>query len=181
MIKSQKPAVMLDLETLGTAPGCVVTSIGACAWYPQTGEMIEDFKVNITIKSALAAGLAVDGDTLGWWFTQSSKAQQAFIADAVPIHTALDMFSNWYRGLSVYADIDGIWGHGATFDVPVLTAAYVAIGEKAPWHYRTPRDTRTLFALAGYEPPRADVTHDALQDAIDQAGWVTTALKMLAA
>lgn len=82
-----------------------------------------------------------------------------------------------------------IWSHGAAFDPPILAAAYAAVGLPVPWHYRAPRDTRTLFDLAGisdhsgwldqYPGPLA-VPHHALDDAICQARAVVAAYARIA-
>lgn len=178
MTESNLPAVMLDLETLGTEPGCVITSVGAVAWWPRDGRIVSEFKGNISIEDSLHWGLKIEGKTLAWWFTQPTEAQRAMTDGARAMMPVLGEFAGW---LDAQGQISGMWAHGATFDPPILGAAYKAMDCDVPWHYRAPRDTRTLFDLAGYEPPRAGVTHDALQDARDQAAWVTTALSRLRA
>lgn len=59
-------AVMLDLETWGTAPGSALRSIGACTFIPATGETPQTFYRNITRASCEAVGLAVDPETVKW-------------------------------------------------------------------------------------------------------------------
>lgn len=78
-----------------------------------------------------------------------------------------------------------LWSHGAATDPPWLAAAYHACGLPVPWHYRAPRDTRTLFDLAGIDdhsawlkqhPGPLGVPHHALDDAICQARAVCGAM-----
>ena len=77
-----------------------------------------------------------------------------------------------------------LWSHGPAFDPPILAEAYHAVGLPVPWHYRAPRDTRTLFDVAGIEDHsawlaqhsgEARVQHHALSDAICQARAVCAA------
>lgn len=96
-----------------------------------------------------------DPRTVQWWSEQSSEAQAAFV-DPVDLKVALGNFSNWLCDLvsAPYTPSHGhtgitIWSHGASFDPPILAAAYEAVGLPVPWHYRAPRDTRTAFDMAG--------------------------------
>lgn len=77
-----------------------------------------------------------------------------------------------------------LWSHGAATDAPWLAAAYHACGLPVPWHYRAPRDTRTLFDLAGIDdhsawlkqhPGPLGIAHHSLDDAICQARAVCAA------
>lgn len=121
-----------------------------------------------------------DPDTEAWWAKQSDEAQGAF-ADAVDLKVGLERFAEWLSLLVDDArDIPSIrlWSHGAATDAPWLAAAYHACGLPVPWHYRAPRDTRTLFDLAGIDdhsawlkqhPGPLGIAHHSLDDAICQA------------
>jgi hypothetical protein len=65
----------------------------------------------------------------------------------------------------------------------MLEAAYHATGYIIPWDYRSARDTRTLFDLAGqltgWEKSRRETVHTALADAIAQAEDVRSAYAVL--
>lgn len=143
-----------------------------------------------------------DPQTVQWWSEQSDEAQAAF-TDPVDLREALVRFSQWVmdicypheRGLTVPENDDinpptniRLWSHGAAFDPPILAAAYDAVGLPVPWHYRAPRDTRTLFDAAGIEDHSAllarhsgddRVQHHALSDAICQARAVCAAYSRL--
>lgn len=135
-----------------------------------------------------------DPRTVQWWSEQSDEAQAAF-ADPVELKDALAAFTSWlYRiagesGNSIAQRSDlRIWSHGAAFDSPILAAAYEAVGLPVPWHYRAPRDTRTLFDLAdvtdhsawlAQHPGPLGLTHHALDDAICQARAVCAAYKRI--
>jgi hypothetical protein len=65
----------------------------------------------------------------------------------------------------------------------MIEAAYRAVGMPAPWGHREPRDTRTVFELAGLDFKQAKyaegVEHNALDDARNQAVGVIDAYALL--
>lgn len=165
---------MLDIETWGLHPGCALRSIGACIFGPNgIGATFY-----IAIERDGQDGLHVDPATVAWWQNQSAEAQTAF-DNAVPLSLALKEFATWYE----LQKPDTIWAHGPAFDHPNLGAAYRAIGDREPWHYRAVRDTRTAFDQAGIVDHSAwldrfntGTHHNALDDAITQAKAVVAAL-----
>lgn len=158
--------IMLDLETLGTAPGSVIRSIGAVVFNPLTGQLGEEFYRNIDLASCLAVGLTVDPATEAWWAKRSAEARARLEIDPRPLDQVLDAFG-------AFCDRAGgvrLWGHGGNFDEPLLSAAYRAAGLRTPWMYWDGRCTRTIYDAAGVKPDRAvGVHHDALVDARNQA------------
>lgn len=168
--------VMNDLETLGTAPGCVILSIGAVVFDPITGRMGAEFYRNIDRASCLAIGLTIDDDTAAWWREPSQEARDRLEVNPQPILEVLADFTAWW------SDVGGrrFWGHGAGFDEPILRAAYKAAGLSAPWSFSRSRDTRTIYDLANVAPNRdVGVHHDALVDARNQAVAVCDAFRKL--
>lgn len=176
---------MLDLETLGTNPGCIILSIGACRWNPEQKQITlrprDKFYRNVNIQSCLDAGLTADGATIAWWLDQSHEARAALrIPEPGDLSLALLQFQNFYEAWGEVPELRcrRLWCHGATFDVPVLGAAYRTLDKKEPWGYRDVRDTRTLFELTGVIIDRtAGIHHHALHDAIAQAEAVHQALR----
>jgi hypothetical protein len=137
--------------------------------------------------------LTRDPRTVQWWSEQSDEAQAAF-ANPVDLREALERFGVWLFNMTDNAaskpyDTNHLrlWSHGSHFDPPILAAAYPAVGLPVPWHYRAPRDTRTLFDAAGIDDDgdgsyRTFMTafnhgtaHNALDDAIAQARCVCAA------
>ena len=55
--------VMLDIETLGTEPGCAIVSVGAARWSID-GVGDERLYREVSLSSCGAAGLEIDPDTL---------------------------------------------------------------------------------------------------------------------
>lgn len=195
--------IILDLETWGTAPGSDIRSIGACVMQPENGYVaMPDSAYNGTkgtfyiacdnphngIDTMRRYPLTRNPATVKWWSEQSDEAQAAF-ADPVDLGAALEAFRDWLEPLQYGANAEGgslrIWSHGAAFDPPILAAAYEAVGLPVPWHYRAPRDTRTLFDTADIDdhsawlkqhPGPLGVPHHALDDAICQARAVCAAM-----
>lgn len=185
-----KPAVMIDLETLGKAPGCAIASIGAVKFDPYSDWMGDIFHVHVDLKSCEASGLKIDADTVLWWLQQDVDARDVLIngqreaarssqqglsiswcpkkmCACATLYTALDAFTGFY------ADSEAIWCNGASFDYPILSAAYAAIRENAPWQFWQEHDLRTLKNLnKGARLARLGTHHSAMDDAIHQARLV---------
>jgi 3'-5' exoribonuclease Rv2179c-like domain len=174
--------VMLDLETLGTKPGCAIVSIGACIFDIDGVHDTFYRAINVATKFG-SKSLAIDPGTVVWWMAQSPEARAVFFDPAgVSTYDALVDFKNWWKAkapLNLH-DGDFIWCHGATFDAPILEAAYNAIEDIPPFKFYNVRDTRTLYSLAGVSVDRAKGTHhNALDDAVAQAVAVIKAYGIL--
>jgi hypothetical protein len=160
--------IMLDLETLGRNPGCVILQIGACRFNPAKG-IISTFSRSIDIRSSISKGFTVDGETISWWFEQEDAARKSVIDKTVPITTALNEFSKF-----VGNDGDILWSH-KDFDASILKEAYGKLNIPFPVGYRNIYDLRTLTGIAklmkiSTNRTREGVYHTALDDAIYQAG-----------
>lgn len=163
---------MLDIETLGQDPGCVVLSIGAVAFDEDV--LSEKFHERISIESCTDAGLEVDGNTLEWWLDQDEDAKEA-LKGSRPLQTVLEEFSIFY-----IENCDGnIWANAPSFDCEILKAAYEAVGEKPPWEYYEQRCYRTMKNVAGVSTVTGGTKHDALDDAINQAATLQKALNSI--
>lgn len=157
---------MLDIETLGREPGCVVLSIGAVQF--GVDGVGTPFYKEIDTVSCEDAGLTIEAATLDWWLDQDEKAQEC-LRGGVPLDEALRLFSQFYELFGC----EEIWANAPTFDCRILEAAYEATGLEKPWTFREERCFRTLKALPGAvtepsEEPEG-VAHDALYDARWQA------------
>lgn len=171
--------VMVDTETLGTTPGSVILSLGACVFDPmwRTATFEETFYRTIDRASCEAVGLTVDPKTLEWWSDPSrAEAWAALQVDPQPIGDVLTAFTGWWlRNRGVY-----FWAHAPNFDESLLSAAYRACGQTPPWRFWDVRCTRTIYDLAKVKPDRAQgMHHNALDDAKSQAAAVTVAYRTL--
>src|ERR1700731_4700055 len=102
------PRVMIDLETLGTRPGCSVLSIGAAEFSPDGVKA--SFYVVVRRSSCLDAGLVEDPDTVVWWGRQSPEARTVLTEAAdplrsVPLGHARHQFDFWLGQVVGEADV----------------------------------------------------------------------------
>lgn len=173
--------VMIDLETLGAKRKDVaIVQLAAVAFDPETGEITSSF--NRYVKSVGSDCFYIDPQTVAWWLTQKRAAalgERLQSADAVYLPEALIAFAEWYA----LQNAEAVWSHGCAFDVAIVEHACAIFGYSTPWHYRHPRDTRTLYALApgGMPVVKTDPEreHDALYDCELQVQHVVGALKAL--
>lgn len=162
--------IMHDLESLGLEPGSVIRSIGAVVFDPFSAAQGETFYVNIDQTSCESFGLVTDPGTEAWWQDPArAEALAAVLIDPKPLPDALAAFTDFYQA----QDGHRLWCQGPSFDAALLGAAYQAAGMKPPWAYNAPRDTRTVYDMAGFKPDSSKVAHHALADARDQARAVT--------
>lgn len=175
--------VMVDLETLGTKPGCSVASIGAVAFDPLNGVIGPSFSSRISLVSCENAGLRIEAGTLRWWLDQSEAARRdTFLGQVAPLERVIRAFGDWWAENAVWGGTR-LWSHGATFDPGIIEHAYSVIGERVPWKFADVRDTRTIFDLAGinlaeFRDDKA-VHHSAHSDAMVQATAVIAAYQKL--
>jgi len=175
--------VMIDLETVGTAPGSGIISIGAVAFAPGVAELDWPcyYSGPISRRSCRFIGLTDDQATLDWWNRQAPEARMVFNAAsdeqtvrAVHIINALMQFSTWFRaqGANLEANLE-VWGNGSDFDNVLLQCAMKKADVDAPWPFymnRCFRTMKTQFPVP--EPTFKGVRHNALQDALHQTRWL---------
>lgn len=164
--------IMLDLETMGTAPNAAIVAIGAVCM-TNTGKVCsEPFYRPVDLQTSLDAGLRADGDTVLWWMQQGAAARAAICAeDRATLTAALCMFRDW---LPTSSAISGVWGNGAASDNVWIDSAFRAVRLHKPWSYRQDRCYRTFCRMHRDvpEPPENRDAHNALSDAIWQAAYL---------
>lgn len=166
--------LMIDLETLGTAPNAPVVAIGAVYFDPDTGTLGDEFDGAIDVEDALRYG-RMSGSTLKWWLGQSDAARQKVVRGRHPAVKVFEAFETFCRK---HGDRVQPWGNGASFDITILEYAFGRILEReAPWKFWNVRDCRTIKALADgivqYLDPLEGTAHNAIDDARHQARWVS--------
>lgn len=177
--------LMIDIETLGTDADAPVLSVGACFFDIATGEIGPTFDGKISVADALEYG-PVCGETFAWWMQQSDEARLNVIQGH---QTTKEILTGFHFFVARNCDIAEVrpWGHGAAFDITIIERLFAkALGDRVdpadrrspPWNFRNVRDTRTIRALgeaAGHQftGDREGTHHDALDDAVYQAKWVS--------
>lgn len=175
--------VMCDLETLDNVPGGVILSIGAVEFDHVTGLLGKRFYEVVSIKSCQLMGLTVNPETVSWWRAQPQEAQAvldlALAPDAVPLDTALGMFSEFLLSCDKEPEL---YGNGSDFDNAFLSVAYRKCGRPPPWKFwhnrcfRSLKSNKHLRKLVS-EPLRQGAHHNALDDAVHQAHWAVALLR----
>jgi hypothetical protein len=163
---------MIDLETLGTKPDCVILTLGAIKFNPFTSEEPHSGiyqKINIDEQDAL--GRSQDDSTIEWWGKQTASVQEeAFTEDG---RISLDTMTKEINKFLVGVDV--VWAQGP------LENLYQQLKLPIPWNFWQIRDSRTLFSLLKKDPRKAiqQEAHNALADCYYQALSVQTAYKEL--
>lgn len=171
--------LMVDLETLGLKSSCVIMEVGYAIFETQANQINSSgvWKLHIQDQNQRT----VDGGSLAWWSEQSDEARSNAFR-SLPRISPISFLHEFAEQID-WHNIQGVWSHGLGFDIPILEDLHRQYGKLVPWHYRTPRDTRTLFWLADLSKTDwvdATLKHSAEADAIAQALTVQRALKKLA-
>ena len=165
--------LMLDLETMGSGIGSVITQIGACYFDRFSGEIGEKFSMNVDMDDCVKQGFRMEPGAVKFWLEQPGRS---FLKPPLQgIAFALLEFKNFAK------DAECIWSH-STFDFSMIQDAYQKLGLK-PLTYRKTKDIRTLMELAGThkldDTLHPESAHDALSDAIFQVGYCVKAFNIL--
>jgi|JI10StandDraft_1071094.scaffolds.fasta_scaffold45906_4 hypothetical protein len=160
--------VMVDLETLGTLPGCAIMSVGAVFF--DTSGLGDEFYMVAQQDSCIQAGLTIDADTASWW-AQRSPAARRVLTESLQKrwHTLQHVLAKFTEFVERDAEVK-VWGNGADFDNPILACAFAAVELKQAWGRWNGRCYRTLRSIApGPKLLRVGTHHNALDDAKSQA------------
>lgn len=174
--------VMLDIETLGTKPGCVVLQVAMVSFNQERVISTSHRLWNIDVGDQLMAGLEIDPDTVAWWRKQDQTAQLIVLsptASRFRLREAREKIKAVLE-LELANERFKLWANPDWFDLPLLATIYQCAGEDYPWPRRQTADARTLLCAAGITTrTRSDVKHYALSDAIAQAWDVIVAAEKL--
>lgn len=159
---------VLDIETLGTQPGCAFVSVGAVRI--EGGRVTASFERAVDLQSCVDAGLRIEPETVLWWMRRPRSARLAWAGEDVerrPLRQVLEGFAAFVRGSQV-------WGCSPSFDCLILAAGYKAAGLAVPWMYYDERDVRTARSLYRIDrraggARRSAADHTALGDAMREA------------
>jgi len=160
--------VMLDLETLGTHPDCVVLTIGAIKFNPYTmDEPGDGMYLRLDIEEQLNMGRSTLDSTIEWWAQQDPKVREEAMGEQGHRASIAELRKDLNKFL---VGVEHIWCQGPAFDIVILEDLYRSQCWPIPWHFWQIRDSRTLFGVHG--DPREtgrDQAHTALMDCYYQA------------
>jgi DNA polymerase III epsilon subunit-like protein len=169
--------ISFDLETLGTSPSAPIIQIGAVE-FTEEGIITNKFYRNVNWKSLEKYPFNVDYSTIKFWMKQSDAARNSVLKEegSQNIKKVLKEFSAYVKSIGRCK----VWSH-ATFDPVVLTNSYRVVGIDQPISFRNFCDIRTLNYLANITTSvsREGTHHDALDDAIFQAKYISEMLRKI--
>lgn len=167
---------MIDIETLGTEPDCVVLSVGAVKFNPFTLE--EPHTRTLWRPSAdeqIAAERSVLESTLEWWAKQDAHVRESTFTEDGRISVAdfAAQLNKWLTG------VDKIWCQGPQFDMVILENLFKQFGFHRNWAFWQVQDCRTIFNMMPADPRKAvqQNAHSADDDAFWQAVCVQKTFK----
>lgn len=170
-----KNKVMIDIETLGRKPGCVILEVGIVGIVgtpnSATGKPYEQYKSSIAISIESQKLQAIEPDTLKWWMEKPDAWKLICERQA---HVRCNQKSAAKFIASHLTDLapDEIWANSPSFDLAILREFFERNGSSVPWEYWQERDFRTVKARSSikYLPPKD--AHGALADAVAQADYL---------
>jgi hypothetical protein len=135
-----------------------------------------------------ARGLTIDPGTVTFWLGQSKEAIQASFPEAYPTEDQPATPRLWRSDLAselrmyfLATGTDGntpIWSNPPQFDHAILEAYFAPA--PFPFHFRSPRDCRTLFQICPtVERVRVGTGHNPLDDCYSQAQTIINCYKHL--
>lgn len=182
--------IIIDIETLGTRPGCPIIEIGAVAM-DHCGRFLGNFSRRVlarttfldTAHAAAATGaFALSEDyerTCRWWHGDPARREvlRAILAPgAAPVHVGLWQFAEWmgFQVLGHTPETVRVWANGPSFDIAILSHACLSHHVPRPWIYWQERCVRTALEQRGYvrgslEWAENGPRHRALNDARHEA------------
>lgn len=175
--------VMLDLETLSTAPTAAAFQVGLQAFDIDAGVLVgPGLRVRLNLQELIDSGFTIDWETIQWWARQECAAQVLFAPeDGMGLPEGLALVADYL--IQYGGDRCRVWANGAAFDPPILDNMFLVVtGTPAPWGYNKVMDVRTLRFLSGDRADdyvRPDTPHDALSDSRAQAQWVINMMRTI--
>jgi DNA polymerase III epsilon subunit-like protein len=166
-----KKHILLDIEALGTRPGSAIIELGAVEFFPDAGTLGRSFEAMIEPQAPFTADL----ETLAW-HRKKGTWPRPFAEGSHAIGSALVKFEDW---LADGGEVEAFWAWGATYDFPLLTAAYDFTGTPQPWQYWQQRCARSAWQLAFGDRRPDPRPHRAVEDAKAAAVDLMAAIKVL--
>ena len=177
--------IMIDLETFSLRKNCVISEVGAVLFDPAapgTMETIIGKTWLLNMQEQIDNKRDINIKTVQWWMQQDEKARMKIVNNDMRLN--IRAFLEDFRMEYDWDNITGVWSNDINFDLVILEELYREYKQEPPWHYRTPRSTRTLFWLVGMEDKKEHIQpiikHSAAHDAVACALTVQKAIAKLA-
>jgi len=166
--------VMIDIETLGSAPDSVILTIAACAFDPFSDTVYDQHSLYYRIDTECQENRSIDDSTVAWWAKQSVEAQEEAFGEQnrILLKDALQELSDliWKSKIT--------WANGISFDVTILENAFKSYNIRLPWQYYNVLDARTVYRM-NPDRERLGNSHHAFEDVMLQIGLLQRTFKKL--
>ena len=164
--------VMLDIETMSLHPSrALILSMGFTQFDP-TGDAPEVGRSLLLIPSIheqFVLGRKVDEGTQKFWRDQPQAARNHWqFGTPQPISYCATTIKLFLDNTKTPADQLRLWANGIVFDIGNLETMLLDAGCDKPWHYRAPRDMRTICDV---NPERRRISLDAEKQLVE-GEWI---------
>src|SRR6056300_419078 len=134
--------VMVDIETLDTAPTSVILSVGAVRFDPFSDEAPHNKILwRPCINEQISDGRTVSDSTLEFWSKQDAAIRDSTFTNdnRIPLNSFFKQFNKYMVGA------EKIWCHGPQFDMVIIEDLFAEHKHHRGWAYWQIMDSRTLF------------------------------------
>lgn len=177
-MSSEPTRFMIDIETLGTKPGCAVTAVGILRFDPFSAEPIKGAEFGVR-----DGGGHQDPATLEWWAHPDRAEAKDYLRSLSHVQ-AEDVMGALVNYVHMQPPSESVewWAKSPSFDMAILEDLADRTGTFVPWKFREPRDVRTAFSMVGPDFVWADLVpnaplHSPLADCQLQADQVSQVLR----
>lgn len=164
--------LMLDVETLGNIPGCVVTQVTIVPFHLKgtpLGEEVKVFDQRLHIGNQMADGLEVNAETLNWWMQQDADVRRYVMAGDLGSEDFCFALTNYVGEIEISHKEYRIWSTSAKVDFGCIPFLFRL--NEIPYciNHRSERCARTFIEMVKTQHPQMKLpkgltTHNALDD-----------------
>lgn len=178
---------MLDIETLGRGPGCVVTSVAITPFHLKGAEVFppdKAFRCKLSISDQLVAGFKIDPETHKWWMQQDAKVRENEFSGVFSIDKfCIDLEAYIHMIVKQFGDYR-IWATAPKLDFGCMHSLFQHSGVEWPILYSTERCMRTLREMTkqlypSFRLPKGSANHCAADDTDLQIRHIQACYKQL--
>jgi hypothetical protein len=156
--------IMIDIETLDTAPTAVILQIGMTV-FDDAFEAQASYEYSLSVRYQAERRRTISPDTLQWWLEQPQEAQDKVLKAA--FHPTAG------SGMAFFCDLRDLmdnstrlWSQGS-FDFILLENLYHTINDDQskplPWLYYQICDSRTIMHFAAMQGIDAKAVRDEIR------------------
>lgn len=149
---------MIDIETMGTRPGCAVTAVGILWFDPLSDEPVRGAEFAVDDPTG-----AEDPSTVEWWAQPERAEAKAYLEalEVVPAHRVTARIVSYMASKPLVGSRTEWWAKSPNFDMSILESLAERTNTRVPWKFWELRDVRTAYGMVGADFPWRNFTPDA--------------------